>query len=179
MEVAAFKACFDATRAPLMGYLSRVSGNLALAEDLLQEAYLRLLDRPPRDQRPEALRSWLFTTATRLLKDHWRRERTWSWWPWENDNEEASLVPEPRSQEPLPDQIAEGQQQVARGFAALSPRQRSLLWLLHVEGLDHAATARALGLGTASIRVLAHRARERMWASLVTTNDQNEGSRHG
>lgn len=56
---------------------------------------------------------------------------------------------------------------MARGFSGLSPRQRSLLWLAYVEGLDHAELARALGLRQGSVKVLLHRARQRMQGILV------------
>lgn len=167
MDEQAFKTCFEASRAPLMAYLWRASGNATLAEDLLQEAYLRLLDRPPRDQRPEALRSWLFTTATRLLRDHWRQNRRWGWWPWGGTGADADGPTEPPSSERSPDELAQDHQRVALGFAALGPRERSLLWLLHVEGMNHAEAAQALGLRAASVRVLAHRARHRMRAALA------------
>lgn len=75
MDPSAFKTCFETSRAPLLAYLVRVSGNPDLAEEVLQEAYVRLLNASPRDLRPEALRGWLLTTATRLLRDHWRRHR--------------------------------------------------------------------------------------------------------
>ncbi|MBK8726731.1 MAG: sigma-70 region 4 domain-containing protein [Holophagaceae bacterium] len=57
-------------------------------------------------------------------------------------------------------------QLLERGFAALSPRQRSLLWLALVEGLDHGGIAEALGLRKASVKVLLSRARERFAAVL-------------
>ncbi|HJW43935.1 MAG TPA: RNA polymerase sigma factor [Geothrix sp.] len=168
MDDAAFQACFEATRGPLLAYLARTSGDPALAEDLLQEAYVRLLNGPPREATLAALRSWLFTTATRLLRDHWRRGQRWRSWPWGPDAGDLEGPPEPSCPEPLPDRLAQDRQLVARGFAALSPRQRSLLWLCHVEGLDHVGAARALGLSPGSVRVLLHRARTRMADTLAT-----------
>ena len=167
MEDTAFQACFEATRGPLLAYLARTSGDSALAEDLLQEAYVRLLNGPPLDSTPAALRSWLFTVATRLLRDHWRQRRRWRAWPWGPDAGDLEGPPEPAAPEALPDRQAQDRQLVARGFASLSPRQRSLLWLCHVEGLDHAEAARALGLRSGSVKVLLHRARTRMADTLA------------
>ena len=167
MEPSAFKACFEATRAPLLAYLTRATKNAALAEDVLQEAYVRLLNAPPRDMRPESLRSWLLTTATRLLRDHWRQHRRYCWWPWSSDLGDEQGPAEPASPEPPADLQAQERQLIACGFSGLSPRQRSLLWLAYVEGLDHAELARALGLRQGSVKVLLHRARQRMQQALL------------
>lgn len=177
MDPATFQACFEATRAPLLAYLARVSGDAALAEDLLQEAYVRLLNAPPRDLRAEALRSWLLTTATRLLRDHWRSRRRWGWWPWGPDAGDAGGIPEPACPGIPPDQRAQDRQLVALGFAALTPRQRSLLWLACVEGLDHGEISRALGLRAVSVKVLLHRARQRMLRALSDLECPTPGGR--
>ena len=177
MDPSTFKACFEATRAPLLAYLTRVSGNPTLSEDLLQEAYIRLLNAPPRDFGAESLRSWLLTTSTRLLRDHWRQNRRWAWWPWAPDRGDADPFPEPASLDPPPDQQAQERQLVALGFSALTPRQRSLLWLSHVEGLDHAEISRALGLRVGSVKVLLHRARQRMLRALSDLETPPSGGR--
>lgn len=175
MDTPHFNACYEATRSPLLAYLARVSGNPALAEDLLQEAYVRLLVRPPTDIRPEALRSWLFTTSSRLLRDHWRDNRRWAWWPWQTDAGDAAPAWEPVSLDPSPDQPLLEHQLVSLGFSALSPRQRSLLWLCHVEGFTHAQAAQALGLNQQSIKVLLHRARQRMGQALADLEQSSKG----
>ena len=56
----------------------------------------------------------------------------------------------------------------AAAFAALSARERKLLWLAHVEGWRHAEIASILGLAAGSIRVLLHRARRRFLDLLET-----------
>ena len=167
MDDSAFDAFFEATRKPLQAYLWRVSGNEALAEDLLQESYLRFLDRPPRHEEPAPRRAYLFTLALRLLQDHWRREapRRWLPLPWRAGEEDS--IPEPACPEPGPERFALGRQAVAMGFETLPPRQRNLLWLAHVEGWDHGELAQALGVKEASVKVLLHRARARMVATLA------------
>jgi RNA polymerase sigma-70 factor (ECF subfamily) len=43
----------------------------------------------------------------------------------------------------------------------MKPRERELLWLAYVEGMNHAEIAAATGLGTMSIRLLLFRARRK------------------
>jgi RNA polymerase sigma-70 factor, ECF subfamily len=162
LDPASFERLFEAVRGPLSAYLRQVGGDAALAEDCLQEACIRLLNHPPRETDPDKLRSWLFTTATRVLRDHWRRERRFGWLPWTPDGGDAM---EPPAAGDLQASTS-AREEVAAGFRSLTPRQRSLLWLAHVEGLDHAAIARALALAPGSVKVLLHRARARMGATL-------------
>jgi RNA polymerase sigma-70 factor (ECF subfamily) len=51
-------------------------------------------------------------------------------------------------------------------FQRLSPRERQLLWLAHVEGLTHRDVATTLGLSEGSVPVLLFRARRRLEALL-------------
>jgi RNA polymerase sigma-70 factor, ECF subfamily len=43
----------------------------------------------------------------------------------------------------------------------LKPKERELLWLAYVEGMDHAEIAAATGLGRLSVRTLLFRARNK------------------
>lgn len=139
-----------------------------MAEDLLQESYIRFLERPPIALEAKARRAYLFTLATRLLRDHWRRDNRWRWLPWVWGEEGEGDVPYPASEELSPDDVAWNRQQVAMGFEALSPRQRSLVWLAYVEGLEHRELAKLFSLSEGSVKVLLHRARTRMASALAT-----------
>ncbi len=165
MDDEAFRRVFEATRGPLMAYLRKIAGDPSRADDLFQEAYMRLLNHPPREQDPASVRSWLFTTATRLARDAWRSEQPRRWLRWsQEDRDEAPA--EPVDQAPPADRGAWSQEAVAIGFDRLSRRQRSLLWLAYVEGFDHRELARVFSVSTASVRVLLSRARGRMSAAL-------------
>jgi DNA-directed RNA polymerase specialized sigma24 family protein len=75
MDEQAFHACYRRTAGPLRAYVVRVMGSVAVADDMVQEAYLRLLrvERPPDD--PAAQRALLIRIASNLMIDHWRRVR--------------------------------------------------------------------------------------------------------
>ncbi len=168
MDEAAFQACYEAVRGPLWGYLHRLGAAPDAADDLVQEAFMRLLQHPPRAADARSARAWLYTTATRLLRDRWRRQAApGGWRGWfasaEADAEAFDAIPDPA---PHPLERLASDQLLERGFAALSPRQRSLLWLALVEGLDHGDIAEALGLRKGSVKVLLSRARERFAAAL-------------
>ncbi len=75
MDEQAFHACYRRTAGPLRAYVVRAMGSVSQADDIVQEAYLRLLrvERPPDE--PAAQRALLIRIASNLMVDHWRRTR--------------------------------------------------------------------------------------------------------
>src|SRR5688500_19568019 len=62
---------FEEHHAALFRYLVRLTGDPDLAHDAAQEAFARMVARPPRDEQP---RAWLFTVATNLVRT-WAKRR--------------------------------------------------------------------------------------------------------
>jgi RNA polymerase sigma-70 factor, ECF subfamily len=158
---AEFEAFHARTSQPLWAYLRRISGDPALADDVLQESYLRLLRHPPSPDRDERERkSYLFQIATNLMRDRWRareRERSavdrlLSLWP--SRPERSGTL----SLDPL---------DVGAALERLQPRARAVLWLAHVEGYNHREIAKVLGVQEGSVRVLLFRARRKLEKELA------------
>src|ERR1035441_434280 len=76
MDDEAFAGFYERSARSLWAYLARTSGDPALAEDLMQESYVRFLCATLREEGEVAARRYLFRIATNLLRDHWRRPRT-------------------------------------------------------------------------------------------------------
>lgn len=142
---------------PLRGYIGRVCGNPALADDLFQESFLKFL-RTVRWNTPECQqRAFIFKIAARLIIDHIRRIKP------------ASLDNEARSEVAGSAAVARHEglgSDMKKVFALLKPRDRSLLWLAYVEGYSHEEIAEMMGLNAKSIRVLLFRLRRSFAASL-------------
>lgn len=150
MDAAAFQVFYAKTAPGLRGYLRRASGNEALADDLLQESFLRFLraELPAMEDAP--LKAYLYKIASSLLVDHWRRvqrERSWSL----RNFLGSEPVTNPR-----------GDSDALRFFRRLKPQEQLLLWLAYVEGFEHREIAAAVGLGEKSVRVLLFRARKKL-----------------
>jgi RNA polymerase sigma factor (sigma-70 family) len=75
MTEPAFLEFYARTAGRLHGYLRKLTGDPALAEDLLQEAYLRFLTRARGLDNDEHQKNYLFRIATNLARDHFRREQ--------------------------------------------------------------------------------------------------------
>jgi RNA polymerase sigma-70 factor (ECF subfamily) len=144
-----FDAFYGRTARALHSYICRVSGNPALADDILQESYVRLLAAPPLEEAQR--KSYLYRTATNLINDHGRAQsRRQRWW--------HLTAPKPEAVDPAIDLTSD----VERLFARLDPQERALLWLAYVDGASHREIAGVLHLKEASIKVLLFRARRKM-----------------
>ena len=154
MDEAAFHHLYQRTARPLRAYLVRGCGDLALADDFLQEAYLRMLRSGFEGENDDHRKNYLFRIATNLLRDHFRRAKP-----------ESDQVPE-RDESPGHDEAVHLRSDVGRAMAELSLRDRQMLWLAYVEGASHQEVAKALGLRTASVRSMLFRARQRLASQL-------------
>lgn len=151
MDEASFRAFHQRTVGPLHAYVSRVLGNSTEADDIVQDAYLRLLRAPSKSDDPVRTRAILFRIASNLIVDHWRRRKR------ESGAAHAG-GPEPSASDPdVPLRL-----DLARTFEKLRPRERAMMWLAYVEGADHREIAAALGLRERSVRVLLHRTRRKL-----------------
>jgi RNA polymerase sigma-70 factor, ECF subfamily len=158
MDEQAFCAFYDRTARPLWAYLSRITGDRGLADDLLQETYYRFL-RAGRIYDSDAhRRNSLFLIATNLATDHRRR-------PFAVALPDADRTPALQVDGDAGDRAA-CRTDVHRALSHLKPRERSLLWLAYAHGATHREIAEVLGLKTASIKLLLFRARRKLAAVL-------------
>jgi RNA polymerase sigma-70 factor (ECF subfamily) len=156
---------FEEHHEALFRYLVRLTGDSDVAHDAAQEAFVRLVTKPPRDEHP---RAWLFTVATNLVRG-WAGER----------NRRQTLLQRagnrvPTGDAPLdPEQIAEAnesQAAVRRALATLTEKERTVL-LMREEGFAHREIAEAVGTTTGSVGTMIARALDKLAAALPLDND--------
>jgi RNA polymerase sigma-70 factor (ECF subfamily) len=152
MDSEAFAAFYQRSARSLWAYLARVSGNPTLADDLMQEAYLRFLGASGIGDGEVACRRYLFRIGTNLLRDHWRRPGT------------SSIDELPETLFTAPDRSAASDASLTLGpaLALMRPRERQLLWLAYAEDYTHIEIAEITGLHRTSIRVMLFRARRKI-----------------
>ena len=167
MNEETFRALYERTARPLWAYLARATGSPQLADDLLQEAYFRLLRSRTVHESEAHQRHYLFRIALNLVRDERRRRRPdWVPLPEGADERIADLT--------APD--AERSAAVVQALGRLTARDRDLLWFAYSVGSSHAQIADALGLRTASVKQLLFRARRRLAALLGTRSDRSRQS---
>lgn len=156
-----FGQFYDRTRGALRAYLAAATRAAGLADDLTQEAFLRLYTAKKTFTSDEHRRRYLFRIASNLLVDHWRTARHATL---PLDDALLARPLKPAFQEPASD--LDARRDILRALGKLQPRERQLVWLAHVESLDHRAIAAIVGVSSASVRVLLFRARRRFAAAL-------------
>ena len=156
MDEEAFRAFYDRTSGALWGYLSRISGDRQVADDLLQESYYRLLKATVVFESENHRRNYLYRIATNLVRDTKRGAR-----PLFAEGVEMGDIAAPAGHAD-----AERRTDVRNAMGRLKPRERALLWLAYAQGSSHAEIADVLGLKTGSIKLLLFRARRKLAAML-------------
>ena len=146
-----FAAFYERSARPLWAYLARVSGDAALADDLLQESFLRFLGADHPNDGEVSARRYLFRIATNLLRDHWRRPRA------------ASIedIPEEVFQAGDHGDACESRMILGPALRGMRPRNRQLLWLAYAEGYSHREIAAITGLAWPASGCCCFRARRK------------------
>ncbi len=155
-DEAAFTAFYGRTARALWAYVYRTTGNAADADDIVQEAFCRIVTTGVESLEEEARRRYLFRIASNLMVDRWRRATREKWGRESLVDDTTAVSSTNGSRSHFPDL------DTAATFSGLKPRERALLWLAYVEEHDHQAIASALGVGRSSVKVLLSRARARL-----------------
>ena len=147
MDEERFYLLYHRTAAPLRRYLRRILPEPSLADDLLQESYLRFLGaKLSRGMCEEHQKNYLFRIATNLVRDHVSKRQT------------VPLTTETSSTERLAQRV-DRQEDLRRAMEKMKPRERQILWLAYVEQFNHNEIAAIVGAKAQSIRPMLWRAR--------------------
>lgn len=156
-DPAAFDAVHDCFNTRLFNFLARLSRRRDVAEDLLEETWLRLVAHAPRLRPDTRLGPWLFTVARNLYVSN-RRSRMLE------DSHAAGLIGMWPSGSPQPspfDSTVAGEtgQRLDAAIAALPVAYREALLLVVIEGLRPADAAVVCSISAEAMRQRLSRAR--------------------
>jgi RNA polymerase sigma-70 factor (ECF subfamily) len=163
-DAAAFQEIYSMYRPRIFGFLGRLARDPALAEDLLQETFLRLARAAPDLATDTKLAAWLFTVARNLFFS----QRRWALLDVARVAE-LRLWSALRGDEPSPFTLAAGtetERRLEAAVAALPLVQREVLLLVAVEGMSPTEAAGVLGVEPAAARKRLERARATLLAYL-------------
>ena len=152
LDESALGATYDAYYQPLYRYIYHHVGHVATAEDLTAEVFSRFLGHIKTGRGPERhLKAWLYRVAHNLIVDESRRRAH-------------------RDHEPLYEGLAAAEQDVATqaqrailhrqaraALTRLTPKQRAVIILKFLEGLDNIEIARILEMSVGAVKALQHR----------------------
>jgi RNA polymerase sigma-70 factor (ECF subfamily) len=142
-----FEDFFGAEHARLFGALCLVTGDRFEAEEIMQDAFLRIWERWDRIQTLEDPSAYLFRTAMNVFRNRYRRASL-------NLRKAVSLAPSEDGFATIDDRDA-----VVRALRRLTPDQRAAVVLTGYVGLTSEEAGAMLGMRASTIRTIATRAR--------------------
>lgn len=161
----------------VVGLAWRLVGNHEEAEDLAQEAFLRLHRSLPNFRGESRISTWLYRTTTRLAIDHLRRERIKrKLFFFRKDNaapDPVELACDPGSNPARDFQSQQAMQALQKSLSRLSARQQVIFTLRHYEGLPLQEIAAHLGLQTGTVKAHLHRAVTQLRKDLVDYREES------
>jgi RNA polymerase sigma-70 factor (ECF subfamily) len=171
-EDAAFDDLYRRAAPRVRGFLLRLSGNAATADDLTQEAFLRVHRARGSFAPGASALPWLLAVARNVFRDGIRRAQarpaTTSASSSETEILQVDAGPDARGDEALAARETLGV--VRRTLAALPVLQREAFVLLRFEGMSVSEAADVLGASEGAVKVRAFRAYEALRAALEHAN---------
>ena len=173
-DEAEFAAIFDSVNPGLSRYLECLLGRSGLAQEVAQEAFVRLYRLGPGHVARGEERFWLYRVATNLARNDLRRIRLR-----ERLTAAAAALFAPRdAEDPHAAAVRLGEQErLVAALARLPDGQRAAFLLREREGLRYDEIAEALGVSLAKIKVDIHRARRALRAELCQPEAGRTGER--
>ena len=151
---------------PMLGLARRILGNAADAEDVVQEAMLRVWTYAPR-WRPLALfRTWLTRVVVNLCIDRKRRA------PWV-ELEAAGEIIDPAPHAGAKAERNERDRMVAAGIAQLPARQRAAIMLTYGDGMSNSQVAEILDTSVSAVETLLVRGKQNLRRTLGRLIDED------
>lgn len=152
---------------PVVALAARMLGDRAAAEDVAQEAFVRLWRQAGRWRAEARIATWLYRVAYNLCLDQLRRRGRDGAAALEDTAEVVAAIPDPA---PGPGAALDERETAAlldREIQALPERQRAALTLVHFRGLPGPEAASMLGISLDALESLLARARRRLRSRLA------------
>lgn len=164
-----FSRFYDREKSGLLYYLVQLVKNQEVAEEIAQEAFLKLY-RDREKINPElSLKSWIYTVARNMAYDHFRKKKEFLFLDNENNDEEEYSAPLDENAEILLIQKSErAQLQLAIESLPLSQREAISLW---IEEMSYEQMGESLNKSEQAAKNLVNRARQGIVDFLQNRNE--------
>jgi RNA polymerase sigma-70 factor (ECF subfamily) len=171
-EARAFDELYRRGAQRIRGFLIRLSGDAALAEDLTQETFVRIHRARGSFDTGAAALPWMFAIARNAFLDHTRREQV------RRATRNAASAPTEAALDGQGDAVLAAQEMlgvVRRTLETLPLLQREAFVLLRFEGLSVSEAAQILGASESAVKVRAFRAYEALREALERETGERPG----
>jgi RNA polymerase sigma-70 factor, ECF subfamily len=169
-DARAFEVLVRRHRTPVFSFLLRLTGDRGRAEDLCQETFLKVVKASAGWQERARFTTWLFAIARNLAVDEARRQSFRRTEPLDAGKAGDPPRPEPASEAPGPDRLAEAARlrpQLEAALQALPAEQREVFLLREHAGLRFAEIAEVTGTPENTVKSRMRYALESLRAELA------------
>jgi RNA polymerase sigma-70 factor (ECF subfamily) len=157
---------YDLFADPLYGYLLKRCGRKELAEDLVSQTFLKLLEaRPSLEWRGISIRAWIFSVASNAFIDYTRKSSTKQEMDWDEEWDPPS-TDDPAWNAQL---VCEGER-LKRIMSSLSARDQYILDRRFFAGLEPVEIGSLLNVSPNHASVLVYRAIGRLRQAAIAAN---------
>lgn len=162
-DKASFGRLFQLHQQRVYSYLVRLLGDRALADDIAQETWLRVVQGAAEFRPLAPVRAWIFRIARNLAFNELRQRRKWS----ELEAQEEAQLPD--LSEPLEELVKKEADMIRlrEAIEKLPDQQRIILVMSLAEDLSQAEMAKELETSVGAVKLLLFRARENLRKSLA------------
>ncbi len=145
---------FERHHVRLFNFFLRMTGDRVVAEDLVQEVFVRMLKYRKSFRARGEFSAWMFALARNVSADHFgRRGRAET-----AGEEELAALPAKGPLQPEQLEMAESLERLRAALLKLPDEKRELLLLTRSGGLTHEQIGRILGCSAGAVKVRVHRA---------------------
>jgi RNA polymerase sigma-70 factor (ECF subfamily) len=174
-DIALLHALVEQYQYRLVRYLIYLLGRRDEVDDLVQETWVRVLERGRSYDGRSRFEPWLFAIARNLTIDHMRKRKTWSFAADLDPEDDENQVPRsPASNDPSPFVIAartEDAQRLAQSMQTLDFIYREVLVLRFQEDLSLQEVATVVGAPVSTVA-------SRIYRGLQTLRTLLDGAKH-
>ncbi len=165
----AIEALVRAHQDALYAFILRMSGRPEIAEDVVQEAFVRVLRNIGRFDSRFRFSTWLFTIAKRLFMN-WNQKLTPAY---DSDTVDgrAGVSPRPDSVTARDESMFNARRLIDDAIAALPRQQREIIGLFHQQGWSIADIADHLAMPQGTVKSHLHRGRLRMKRMIESSSE--------
>ena len=153
----------------LYAFLYRMTGDRYLAEDLMQETFVRALQASKRYKPQGRLASWLFGIAANLTRDHWRKQRN-------RHSVPLSVGCDQASKDSTEDEVlaCSEAERLRSALLNLPLEQRAPLVLFYYHDLSYEDISKCLVVPIGTVRSRIHHGKTRIKQLLEGRRSQND-----
>jgi len=180
----AFDNLYKKYQNAVFGFAYYLTQNRGDAEDLFQEAWLRIAKKLPDEVNMKSIKAWIFTVVANLHRDELRKKRIRRLFFLQKAmslEKENTLLPA-LSGKPISVNSDEAYQadmgrDIARAMAMLPDRQRRVFVLKEIAEFKQTEISDILGIPLGTVKSLMHRAVKRLRRELSKYNEKSNDKR--